>query len=138
MTTINKPPVEKKEWLALAKHLRKNGYFFTHIANESGLRGSSYGNIFVMLSQKNKKAQGTSKGFPDYVVLCKNRQGIVFIELKRQRMILASGKVWRSPSKVSDEQKAWVEALSHCWDNIMAEIAYWADDAVRIIEEFDK
>ena len=126
-------PLEDKEAESLAVWLRMNKYKFSHIWNESGQAGTK--NIIIMMAKK--KRLGVSPWFPDFCIVLK-RWALLFIELKRQKIKLKSGKLWASPSKVSDEQKQWVEILGGI-DNVMAKICYWWQDAkeyIQIIENF--
>lgn len=123
-------PTEKVEGEKFRWWLESKNYKYTHIANEIGIAGKVW-----MLVNKAKKSQWLQKGVPDYLIILK-RWSLLFIELKRQRKILKSGKLWASPSKVSDEQKKWIAWLSAV-ENVEARIAYWCDEAVKIVEEME-
>lgn len=110
-----KQPTEAEEGRKLVSYLRLRGFKFTHIANETGSgAGAKYQGI-------RNKQQGTSKGFPDYIVIADNK--LVAIELKR----IEGGKV-------SPEQKEWLAALSNAGAD--AFISYGADDAIEYFEEY--
>lgn len=124
-------PKEEDEWKILAEWLRLNNYKSTHIANEIWVSGF----VWMMVNKK-KVAQGLNKWFPDYCIILK-RWALLFLELKRQKRILKSWKFWASPSKISEEQIKWIEELEKL-ENVAAEICYWAEDWIRIIEEYEK
>ncbi len=125
-------PLEDIEAESLATWLRYKQYKFSHIWNESGQRGTV--NIIRMMAKK--KRMWVSPWFPDFCIVLK-RWSLLFVELKRQRNRLKSGKMWTSPSKVSDEQTEWVEVLA--WlDNVMACIAYGWEDAKAFVEHFEE
>jgi hypothetical protein len=66
------------------------------------------------------KQQGTSKGFPDYVVALPG-VGVVYIELKRVR-----------GSATSPDQKSWIEVINKC-PGAEAMIAKGAGEAIAFI-----
>ena len=80
------------------------------------------------------KAQGTSRGVPDYLIIIPpnksidNEGYVIFIELK----ILKGGRV-------SPEQKAWVESINGLGvNNIAAYVAKGADEAIKVISHYLK
>ncbi len=122
---------EDQEWEILKNWLEANNYKFTHIANEIWIAGKVW-----MLVNRKKIKQGLKKWFPDYFIKLK-RNSALFIELKRKRKTLKSWKLWSSPSKVSEEQKDWIKELNEI-ANIEAHICYWAEEAIRLIEEMEE
>jgi hypothetical protein len=56
-------PTEADEGKILVAYLRTRGFMFTHIPNETGHSPEAKRRAIRM------KQQGTSKGFPDYVIL---------------------------------------------------------------------
>lgn len=122
---------EEQEWEILKNWLEANNYKFTHIANEIWIAGRIW-----MLVNKKKIKQGLKKWFPDYFIKLK-RNSALFIELKRKRKILKSWKLWSSPSKVSEEQKKWISELNNI-PNVQAEVCYWADEAIELIESLEE
>ena len=124
-------PTEDQECYAFADYLRINNYKFTHIWNESWQYWSK--NIVIMMNKKKK--MWVSKWFPDYCIILK-RWSLLFIEMKRQKKILKSWKIWASPSVISEEQLEWQEKLNEI-ENISCEIAYGVVDAVRIVQEYE-
>lgn len=128
---MKKTNPEDLECEAFKFWLHSKNYRFTHVANEIGVGGL----IGIKIGSRNKKI-GVSKWFPDYIIFLK-RGGTLFLEMKLPKKILKNGKLWASPSKISDEQKEWIEFLNHSlrWD---AWIAYWAEDAIRIVENVER
>jgi hypothetical protein len=111
---MNPPvPTEADEARTLVAYLRLRGYFFHHSPNETGSSMEARRRAIRV------KREGTSRGFPDYLVL--TRRGPVFIELKRLR-----------GSVVSPEQLEWIGALNGA--GIEAHIARGAEEAINIIE----
>lgn len=109
-------PRESQEGLKLVAYLRLRGLSFTHIPNETGHDDYAKRRAIRM------KQQGTSKGFPDYVIALPTI-GILYIELKRL-----------FGSSVSPEQKLWIATLNQC-PNAEAHICKGADAAIAIVEE---
>jgi len=108
-------PTESQEGDTLVAYLHVKGLKFTHIPNETGHSQEALRRAVRM------KRQGTSKGFPDYVIALPN-VGILYIELKRVR-----------GSTTSPEQKEWIEILNQC-PGAEAHIAKGAQAAITIIE----
>lgn len=109
-------PTEAQEGAALVAYLRIRGHMFTHIPNETGGSPEARRRAIRM------KQQGTSKGFPDYLIITK--AGLVAVELKRVK-----------GSKVSPEQIAWVKALGDC--GVTARICKGAEEAIAFINEVE-
>ena len=74
-----------------------------------------------------KKRMWVSSGVPDFMIILKS-WGLLFIELKT---------IDRKKSKVSPEQKIWIEKLNSI-DNIAAEVAYWSNEAIKILQEYEE
>lgn len=75
---------------------------------------------------KTLQKMGMSKGFPDLIVLAKNKSHtheVLFIEMKRIK-----------GSKVQPEQKEWIEKLDNM--DYCVGIAYGCDSAVRILDKY--
>lgn len=123
-------PSEDIEAESLAYRLRANWYIFTHVANESWLPPK----VAIIAAMK-KKRMWLSPWVPDFIIILK-RWSLLFIELKRQRIILKNGNLWASPSKISEEQKSWIEKL---WkiENVEALIAFWHKEAIEQIKYFE-
>ncbi len=128
-------PTEDQEAEQLANWLRNNNYTFTHIWNESWQRWTR--NIIIMMAKK--KRLWVSKWFPDYCIILK-RWALLFIELKRQKKLLKSWKLWASPSVISNEQIEWLKSLNNV-ANVQGEICYGAGESIDLInklENYDK
>lgn len=120
-------PTEAQEATVLVAYLRTRGLKFTHIGNETGHDPYSKRRAIRM------KQQGTSKGFPDYMVLLPQDKTatldglVLFIELKRRK---------KSLSRVTPEQREWIDALNSVSPSVSAVIAYGADAAIEQIEAY--
>lgn len=106
-------PTEAQEGRILVAYLRLRGYRFTHIANETG------GGAGARFQGIRNKQQGTSKGFPDYLVIKHNK--LIAIELKRIK-----------GSKTTPEQTAWLAALKEC--GVVVGLCKGAKEAIDLIE----
>lgn len=111
-------PSEADEGKMLVAYLRLKGYKFTHIANESGSSRRD-----AMIRGGRMKAQGVSRGFPDYGIIVGHF--LLFIELKR-----------RKGSKTSPEQHEWIESLDNISPSVRARVCHGYDECVAFIEEF--
>lgn len=107
-------PTEAEEGKLLVAYLRTRNYKFTHIPNETGHTDEAKRRAIRM------KQQGTSKGFPDYIVLLPT--ALVAIELKRKR-----------GSSTTPEQKEWIAAFQSI-PNCDGIIARGAQEAIDFIE----
>lgn len=108
-------PTEAQEGRTFVAYLRIKRYRFTHIANETGSGQSA------KFQGIRNKQQGTSKGFPDYLIIVAGR--LIAIELKR-----------RKGGKVSPEQKDWLAALNAV--GIEAVVCNGAAEAIAAVERF--
>lgn len=106
-------PTEQQESESLAAYLRVKGYKFTHVPNETGSDPAARRRAIRM------KRAGTSKGFPDYLIIVKDT--LLFVELKRKK-----------GSKTSPEQREWLEQLSKTGAHCI--IARGAHEAIEYIE----
>jgi hypothetical protein len=120
---MSKVPLEKYEAEFLANRLDNYWYRFSAIKNESDTHSWFKG--------KQRKKEGIRDGCPDFVLILK-RWSICFIELKRQKPVLKSWKLWKSPSQVKPEQIEWNKELKQI-PNCFAEICYWAEEAIMFI-----
>lgn len=109
-----KPLTEAQEAELLVAYMRIKGYKFHHSPNETGSSPEARRRAIRV------KREGTSPGFPDYVILVNNK--MIAIELKRTK-----------GSKTSEEQKEWIEALNQA--GIPSKICKGYDEAVAFIEE---
>ena len=122
---------EEQEWEILKNWLEANNYKFTHIANEIWIAGKVW-----MLVNRKKIKQGLKKWFPDYCIILK-RRSLLFLELKRAKKVLKSGRLSTSNSKVSEEQKLWISELNKI-KNVEACLCYGALEAIALIQELEK
>ena len=125
---MKKSNSEDLECEAFKYWLNSKNYRFTHVANEIGVGGL----IGIKIGSRNKKI-GVSKWFPDYIIFLK-KWWVLFLEMKLPRKILKNGKLGASPSKISPEQKEWIEFLQKI-DNAEARIAYGFEEAREIVME---
>ena len=121
-------PTEIQETIALANWLRVNNYLFTKNPNETFTK-------FFNVKRKNK-LEWVSPWVPDMMIILK-RWSLLFIELKRRKKVLKSWKLSSSNSRVSEEQKKWISELNKI-PNIEACICYWAEEAIKLIEEMEE
>lgn len=108
-------PSELYECKRFISWLRSKSYRFTHVPNES----------FSKRQGLKNKSLGVSAGFPDYIVLLPNKK-LLFIEMKRSRP---------ARSKVSPEQKLWLEALTLAGFPSM--VCYGFEEAKRFVETYE-
>ena len=98
--TYSKLPTEDVEQESLVEWLNKNNYFFFATKNENN---QSFNNRLVAIKIEAKaKARGKIKGTPDLCIFTDNT--IVFMELKRQKPILKSGKLGKATNDATKEQ----------------------------------
>ena len=106
-------PIEAEEAKVLVAWLRIHGYKFMHIPSETGSSDEAKRRAIRM------KQQGTTKGFPDYLIIKGNK--LIAVELKR-----VHGSV------VSPEQREWLNALFACGTH--SAICHGAAEAIQFIE----
>jgi len=106
-------PKEDEEARWLTAYLRLKGYKFHHSPNETGSSSEAKRRAIRM------KQQGTSKGFPDYLVIVPGR--LLAIELKRTK-----------GSKVTPEQLEWLDALEKV--GVQGAVCKGAEAAINFIE----
>lgn len=114
---MNRIPLESEEARTLVHYLQLKGYKFQHSPNETGSSPESRRRAIRM------KQQGTSPGFPDYIIIVNNK--LIAIELKRIK-----------GSRTSPEQLEWILALNMA--GIPSTIAKGAGEAIEFIEEHAK
>lgn len=106
-------PTEAQEAAVLVGYLRMKGYKFHHSPNETGSSADMRRRAIRV------KREGTSKGFPDYLIIVNNQ--LIAIELKRLK-----------GSTTSPEQYEWITALMKA--GIPAIICKGAKDAIDFVE----
>ena len=125
---MDKIPKEDFEQETLANWLDINQYKFSAIRNESDTHS--------FFKWKKRIRSWCRKWIPDFCILLKI-WSLLFIELKRQKKILKSWKLWASPSVVSKEQIEWKEALNAI-ENVQCEICYGAEEAIKTILKIEE
>ena len=127
--TYTKLPTEDMEQEELVKWLIKNNYFFFATKNENN---QSFNNRLVAIKIEAKaKARGKIKGTPDLCIFTDNK--IVFMELKRQKPILKSGKLGKPTNDATKEQLEFLAKVND-YSYAYGIVAFGCDDAVRILE----
>lgn len=116
-------PTEESEQVALVQWLRLKKISHAHIPNEGKM---------AIQYMKKQKAQGLSKGFPDLIVFVPSK--ILFVEMKRRAIETKTGKISISHTKVSEEQKEWIDTIN-CYDYAIAKVCYGFNEAKEFIEE---
>lgn len=120
----------KPEALEQAKFvlwLEQHNYKYTAIPNSTWTKSNSQKRLNTMT--------WLNAGLCDMLIVLK-RWSLLFLEMKLPWKILKSGKMWASPSKVSDEQKEWIRILSDV-DNVMACLGYGCDHAKEQVEYYE-
>lgn len=107
--------------------LEQNGYTYTAIPNSTWTESTKQKAVNTMT--------WVSPGLCDMLIVLK-RWSLLFLEMKLPGKVLKSWKIWASPSKVSDDQKRWIEILSNI-DNVMACIWYGCDHAKEQVQYFE-
>lgn len=118
---------ESQETIMLANWLKVYNYLFTKNPNETFTK-------FYNVKRKNRM-EWVSKWVPDMMIILK-RWSLLFIELKRAKKVLKSGRLSTSNSKVSEEQKLWVSELNKI-QNVEACVCYGALEAIALIQELE-
>ena len=97
---MNKAPLEKEEQIQFVDYCKTHG--LKVISTQNGFKMPKTAFNFAAYSKTLTK-MGLSKGFPDLIILEKNRSGtheVLFIEMKRQK-----------GGRISPEQKKWIQTL---------------------------
>lgn len=123
-------PTENIESESLANWLRANDYRFTHIANESWLPPK-----VAKLAAIRKKRMWLSPWVPDFMVILK-RGSLLFIEMKREKVVLQDWTISKAKGNISPEQVQWIDELNKI-SNVQANIAYGHQEAITIIERIE-
>ena len=125
---MNKLPTESIEQQKLIQWLKVKKIFHFAVPNGSVLKGTPLQRAKQM---QRLKSEGLLVGVSDIVVMLPNK--ILFIELKRAKKTLKSGKLSTSHTTVSDEQKSFMKRVNE-FDYADAYIAYGANEAMQIIQ----
>ena len=105
---IKKLPTEHEEQKKLIQWLRIKKIF--HFANTNENNTFKQDRKYAMIAEAKAKAAGKLKGVADLTVFLPNK--ILFIELKRSRKTLKSGKLSVSHTNTSPEQLKFLETVN--------------------------
>jgi hypothetical protein len=119
-------PTEEMEQVALVNWLKLNNYLF-HANPNGGKRNAK--------EAFNLKRGGVVAGVSDLTIFLKHK--ILYLELKRQKVKLKSGKMSASNSKTSSEQLDFICTVKK-YDYALSTIAFGYADAIEQIKELDK
>lgn len=134
--TFRKDPdpeyTKMSEWAhgkILHQYLKDLRLKHTHIGNESGQAWTK--NIVIMMAKK--KAQGTSKWFPDYIITIPTASSYVtlYIELKKARGV--NGGL--NGSTIDPEQVEWHDRLNNTIGSF-AIFCHWSNEAIAWVDKF--
>ena len=126
--TFSKLPTESQEQQELVNWLKKNNYFYFAINNENN---QSFSNRLVAMKIEQKsKAMGKIKGTPELCVF--TEYTIVFIELKRQRPILKSGKLGKATNDATIEQIDFIAKVND-YKYAYGFVAMGCDEAIKVL-----
>ena len=109
-------PTEAQEAKVFVAYLRLKGHRFMHIPSETGSSAEARRRAIRM------KQQGTSRGFPDYLLIVKNQ--LAAVELKRIK-----------GSKTTPEQLEWLTALRAA--GVPGIVAKGAKEAIEFVEKLE-
>ena len=126
--TFIKLPSEEEEQKALIKYLKKNNYFFFANVNEN--KQSFTNKSLAVKIEAKSKSMGKVKGVSDLCVFTENT--IVFIELKKQRPVLKSGKWGKPTNDATDEQIEFIAKVNG-FRYAYGVVAFGCDEAVKIL-----
>ena len=123
---------EDQEQALLIKWLKLKRVFYFAVNNENQ---SSFTNRKIAMIQEAKaKSKGKIKGASDLIVMIKDK--ILFIELKRSRKILKSGKTSISHTKTSREQLDFLDNVNK-FEYADGKVCYGWIEAKEYIESFN-
>ena len=126
--TFSKLPTEEEEQKALIRYLKKNNYFFFANVNENK---QSFTNKFLATKIEAKsKSMGKVKGVSDLCVFLENT--IVFIELKKQRPVLKSGKLGKPTNDATAEQMEFIAKVNG-FKYAYGVVVFGCDDCIKIL-----
>ena len=119
----NTTPLEKDEQIAFIDFCKAKG--IDVVSTQNGFKMPK-GNFNWAAYSNSLKRMGMSKGFPDLIVLARNKSQtheVLFIEMKRQK-----GGV------LHDEQKEWITKLDE--GGYCVGVAKGCQSAVKILEKY--
>lgn len=126
--TFTKIPSEEEEQKALIRYLKKNNYFFFANVNEN--KQSFTNKLLATKIEAKSKSMGKVKGVSDLCVFTDNT--IVFIELKKQRPVLKSGKLGKPTNDATTEQMEFIAKVSE-FKYAYGFIAFGCDECIKIL-----
>ena len=128
--TFTKLPSEEEEQKALIKYLKKNNYFFFANVNEN--KQSFTNKSLAVKIEAKSKSMGKVKGVSDLCVFTENT--IVFIELKKQRPILKSGKLGKPTNDATAEQVEFIAKVNG-FKYAYGFVAWGCDECIKILSK---
>lgn len=121
--TVNTTPLEKEEQIAFVEYCENNG--ISVVSMQNGFKMPKAAFNYAAYSRTLKK-MGLSKGFPDLIILEKNKSKtheVLFIEMKRQK-----------GGKLKPEQEEWIQKLDD--KDYCVGVAKGCESAVRILQKY--
>ena len=130
--TYTNLPTEADEQKELVKWLTKNKYFFFATNNENNTFKQD--RKYAMIAEQKAKANGKLKGVSDLTIFTTNT--IIFLELKRQRPVLKSGKLGTPTNKPSKEQNEFIAKVNE-FTYAYGCVAFGCDESIKILKGFE-
>ncbi|DAB06200.1 TPA: hypothetical protein CPT92_06905 [Candidatus Gastranaerophilales bacterium HUM_13] len=119
----NTTPLEKEEQIAFVAYCEANGICV--VSTQNGFKMPKVAFNYAAYS-RTLKNMGLSKGFPDLIILEKNKNKtheVLFIEMKRQK-----------GGKLHAEQEEWLRKLDD--KDYCVGVAKGCESAVRILQKY--
>ena len=126
--TFTKIPSEEEEQKALIIYLKRNNYFFFANVNEN--KQSFTNKLLATKIEAKSKSMGKVKGVSDLCVFTENT--IIFIELKKQRPVLKSGKLGKPTNDATKEQLEFLAKVND-YEYAYAVVAFGCDECIKIL-----
>lgn len=121
--TVNTTPLEKEEQIAFVEYCENNR--ISVVSTQNGFKMPKAAFNYAAYSKTLKK-MGLSKGFPDLIILEKNKSKtheVLFVEMKRQK-----------GGKLKPEQEEWIQKLDD--KDYCVGVAKGCESAVRILQKY--
>ena len=121
--TVNTTPLEKEEQIAFVEYCENNG--ISVVSTQNGFKMPKAAFNYAAYSKTLKK-MGLSKGFPDLIIIEKNKSKtheVLFVEMKRQK-----------GGKLKPEQEEWIQKLDD--KDYCVGVAKGCESAVRILQKY--
>ena len=129
--TFTKIPSEEEEQKALIIYLKRNNYFFFANVNEN--KQSFTNKHLATKIEAKSKSMGKVKGVSDLCVFTENT--IIFIELKKQRPVLKSGKLGKPTNDATEEQKGFIAKVNG-FKYAYGFVAGGCDESIKLLNSF--